>query len=94
MDTSGKRTEWQALDAVAAGNRRWWNGHTMSYDWNDTVPGEKFSPGWYDEIDRRFIEAAGLFAHDRVPFDRIIPFETLRTAPSSRSAAAWVCTAN
>lgn len=78
MDSSDKRTGRLGLEAVAAGNRRWWTGHTMSYDWHDTVPAEKFSAAWYDEIDRRFIDAARLFAHDRAPFDRIIPFETLK----------------
>jgi 2-polyprenyl-3-methyl-5-hydroxy-6-metoxy-1,4-benzoquinol methylase len=77
MDISDKRTERQALDAVALGNRRWWTGHTMSYDWNDPVAAEKFSAAWFDEIDSRFIDAARLFAHDRIPFDRIIPFERL-----------------
>jgi hypothetical protein len=43
MDTSDKRTERQALDAVALGNRRWWTGHTMSYDWKNPVAAEKFS---------------------------------------------------
>jgi len=37
MDTSDKRTERQALDTVAEGNRRWWTDHTMSYDWNDAI---------------------------------------------------------
>ena len=78
MDISDKRTERQTLDAVALGNRRWWTGHTMSYDWNDPVGAEKFSAAWFDEIDRRFIDAARLFAHDGTPFDRIIPFDRLK----------------
>jgi 2-polyprenyl-3-methyl-5-hydroxy-6-metoxy-1,4-benzoquinol methylase len=78
MDTSDKRTERQALDAVALGNRRWWTGHTMSYDWKNPVAAEKFSAAWFDEIDRRFIDAARLFAPERTPFDRIIPFERLK----------------
>jgi 2-polyprenyl-3-methyl-5-hydroxy-6-metoxy-1,4-benzoquinol methylase len=78
MDTSDKRTERQALDAVALGNRRWWTGHTMSYDWRNPVAAEKFSAAWFDEIDRRFINAARLFAHERTPFDRIIPFDSLK----------------
>lgn len=78
MDSPDKRTERQSLDAVALGNRRWWTDHTMSYDWHDTVAAEKFSKGWFDEIDRRFVDAARLFAHDQAPFDRIIPFAELR----------------
>ena len=78
MDTSDKRTERQELDAVSAGNRRWWTGHTMSYDWSDKIAAEKFSAAWFDEIDRRFVHDARLFAHDRSPFDRIIPFDGLK----------------
>lgn len=82
MDSPDKRTERQSLDAVAKGNRRWWTDHTMSYDWHDTVAAEKFSCAWFDEIDRRFVDAARLFAHengnDRTPFDRIIPFDALK----------------
>ena len=75
---SNKRTQLQALDAVAQGNRRWWTEHTMSYDWHDPVGEEKFSAAWFDEIDRRFIGAARLFAHGQAPFDRIIPFDSLK----------------
>ena len=82
MDGPDKRTERQSLDTVALGNRRWWTDHTMSYDWNETVAAEKFSRAWFDEIDRRFVDAARLFAHeegnDRTPFDRIIPYAALR----------------
>lgn len=78
MDYSDKRTGRQTLDAVQDGNRRWWTDHTMSYDWNDAVAVEKFSAAWFDEIDRRFTDAARLFAHDKTPFDRIIPFTALK----------------
>ena len=50
----------------------------MSYDWKQKIGTNRFSREWFDEIDRRFIHAARLFAHDRLPFDRIIPFERLR----------------
>jgi 2-polyprenyl-3-methyl-5-hydroxy-6-metoxy-1,4-benzoquinol methylase len=78
MDISDKRTQQQALDVVALGNRRWWTEHAMSYDWTDAVRAERFSAAWFDEIDRRFIDAARLFAHDQAPFDRIIPFDSLK----------------
>jgi 2-polyprenyl-3-methyl-5-hydroxy-6-metoxy-1,4-benzoquinol methylase len=52
----------------------------MSYDWRDEVRSERFSLGWFDEIDRRFLHAARLFATEREPFDRLIPFQTLRGA--------------
>ena len=49
----------------------------MSYDWHDQVSMERFSPAWFDAIDARFIQAARLFATNRQPFDRIIPFDRL-----------------
>jgi 2-polyprenyl-3-methyl-5-hydroxy-6-metoxy-1,4-benzoquinol methylase len=65
------------IEKSQLGNRQWWTDQTMSYDWKDTVKKERFSEAWYDDIDRRFIHAARLFAHDKAPFDRIIPFERL-----------------
>jgi 2-polyprenyl-3-methyl-5-hydroxy-6-metoxy-1,4-benzoquinol methylase len=50
----------------------------MSYDWNEKIVAERFSEAWFDAIDRRFIHGARLFAHDKQPFDRIIPFDNLR----------------
>jgi 2-polyprenyl-3-methyl-5-hydroxy-6-metoxy-1,4-benzoquinol methylase len=66
------------IEKVQSGNRQWWTDHTMSYDWKDKVEKERFSEAWFAEIDRRFEHGARLFAHDRTPFDRIIPFEQLR----------------
>lgn len=67
----------QDVEQVQSGNRQWWTDHTMSYDWNDKVKTERFSAAWFDDIDRRFIYGARLFAHDSQPFDRIIPFEAI-----------------
>jgi 2-polyprenyl-3-methyl-5-hydroxy-6-metoxy-1,4-benzoquinol methylase len=50
----------------------------MSYDWTERIVTERFSAAWFDEIDRRFIHGARLFATNHVPFDRLIPFESLR----------------
>lgn len=78
MSTYIKRTAVdQDVEQVQSGNRQWWTDHTMSYDWNDKVEAERFSAAWFDEIDHRFIYGARLFAHDRQPFDRIIPFEAI-----------------
>ncbi|MEP7031689.1 MAG: class I SAM-dependent methyltransferase [Pseudolabrys sp.] len=87
MDYSEKRTDRQDLEAVQAGNRRWWTDHTMSYDWNDKIGAEKFSRAWFDDIDSRFIEGARLYGHDQTPFDRIIPFAAL----SGKSALEIGC---
>jgi 2-polyprenyl-3-methyl-5-hydroxy-6-metoxy-1,4-benzoquinol methylase len=60
-----------------AGNKSWWTENTMSYDWKDKVARAEFSREWFDEIDTRFIDAARHFAHDKQPFDKIIPFEAI-----------------
>ncbi len=79
MQVDEKRVTSEAdLEKIQLGNRQGWTDQTMSYDWKDKVKKERFSEAWYDEIDRRFIHAARLFAHDKAPFDRIIPFERLQ----------------
>ena len=61
-------------ETVQEGNRHWWTRNTMSYDWKDGIALEKYSLPWFEEIDSRFIKAARLFATDKTPFDKIIPF--------------------
>jgi len=78
MDDSEKRTRQLPPSDVQEGNRRWWTANTMSYDWRGEIVHPRFSLEWFDEIDRRFIHAARLFATDRTPFDRIIPLDQLR----------------
>jgi 2-polyprenyl-3-methyl-5-hydroxy-6-metoxy-1,4-benzoquinol methylase len=73
-----RRTAESEVEKIQIGNRRWWTDQTMSYDWTDKVQQERFSAAWFDEIDRRFIHGARLFAHDKAPFDKIIPFERLQ----------------
>lgn len=66
------------LHDVQRGNERWWTDHTMSYDWNEKIQTERYTKEWFDEIDKRFIHGARLFAHDKSPFDKLIPFDALR----------------
>ena len=77
-DLVQKRTGAMVLEAIQSGNRRWWSANTMSYDWKDRVPAPRFSAEWFDEVDRRFIHGARLFATVNRPFDRLIPFDGLR----------------
>jgi 2-polyprenyl-3-methyl-5-hydroxy-6-metoxy-1,4-benzoquinol methylase len=72
-----KRIEALAPDAVQRGNLTWWTRNTMSYDWRNRVQGERFSREWFDEIDRRLVFGARLFATSEAPFDQVIPFEKL-----------------
>ena len=73
-----KRSGDIGLSSVQDGNRRWWTDNTMSYDWHEKVGHEPYSAAWFEEIDRRFVYGARLFAHDKRPFDRIIPFERIK----------------
>ena len=73
-----KRQQEQPSSEVQASNRQWWTVNTMSYDWNEKISAERFSADWFDEVDRRFIFAHRLFAHDERPFGRIIPFDAIR----------------
>jgi len=66
------------IEEIQVDNQQWWTKQTMSYDWKDKVVPERFSAAWFDEIDRRFIFGARLFAHKDTPFDRIIPFDRLK----------------
>jgi hypothetical protein len=63
-----KRRETDALTEVQAANQLWWTKNTMSYDWNQATGIEKFSTPWFDEIDKRFVASANLFAHGLHPF--------------------------
>lgn len=75
-----KRTASLPVDSVQQGNKKWWTDNTMSYDWHNEIGAERFSTGWYDAIDERFIGAAHLYGTDQRPFDRIIPFDQLKGA--------------
>jgi 2-polyprenyl-3-methyl-5-hydroxy-6-metoxy-1,4-benzoquinol methylase len=78
MRADYKRKEQDDMVSVQAGNKQWWTEQTMSYDWKGRIGSEKFSLQWYNEIDRRFIFAARLFAHKTFPFDEIIPFPRIK----------------
>jgi 2-polyprenyl-3-methyl-5-hydroxy-6-metoxy-1,4-benzoquinol methylase len=75
-----KRSSDLPVGAVQEGNRCWWTDNTMSYDWHGEIAIPRFSSEWFDAIDRRFVDAAHLYATDRRPFDRIIPFDRLAGA--------------
>lgn len=45
----------------------------MTYDWGGTVAAEPMSSEWFDEIDRRWLEASFPYTSENRPFDRIMP---------------------
>jgi 2-polyprenyl-3-methyl-5-hydroxy-6-metoxy-1,4-benzoquinol methylase len=73
-----QRKDFTPFESLQSGNRTWWTANTMSYDWKEKVKQERFTLSWFDEVDRRFFHAARLFATTTQPFDRIIPFSSLK----------------
>jgi 2-polyprenyl-3-methyl-5-hydroxy-6-metoxy-1,4-benzoquinol methylase len=60
-----------------SGNQQWWTDNTMSYDWKDSIASEKYSAGWYDEIDQRFLFGARLFNASTNPFTPLMGLDQL-----------------
>jgi SAM-dependent methyltransferase len=72
-DSDSQAQQWQVE------NREWWEAHPMRYDWNEAIGSDEYTESFFDEIDRRFFEAAEVFfpPKDGKPFDRIIPYERI-----------------
>ncbi len=76
-----KRTDNLTPSAVQEGSRQWWSRNPMTYDWHRTLRDvAPHTREWFDTIDERFLSGARLFATERRPFDRMIPFELLKGA--------------
>jgi 2-polyprenyl-3-methyl-5-hydroxy-6-metoxy-1,4-benzoquinol methylase len=52
----------------------------MAYDWAGELNLTRYCRDWFDAIDARFVHGSRLFATDRQPFDRLLPFEILASA--------------
>lgn len=66
-----------------AANKNWWEKNPMRYDWldgkPDKIPYPEFSKEFYLEIDRRFFANANEYLpSQKIPFDGLIDFESLR----------------
>ena len=72
-----KRRAGDALVGVQAGNYRWWDEHPMTYDWRGQSAARPLSREWFDDQDRLSVEAHGHFATERIPFDRLLPYDRL-----------------
>ena len=61
------------------GVQNWWEENPMTYDWRKTIPYEEGTLEFYQEIDRRFWQAAW-FAHKpgEEPFNRLVDYERVR----------------
>jgi ubiquinone/menaquinone biosynthesis C-methylase UbiE len=70
--TAEEAQSWQQV------NRAWWESHPMRYDWEAELGLKEFSREFYEEIDRRFFSEADKFLpRNKLPFDRLIPFDKL-----------------
>jgi 2-polyprenyl-3-methyl-5-hydroxy-6-metoxy-1,4-benzoquinol methylase len=73
MKLRDSRSYRQGLEDVQQGNLSWWSENPMTYDWHGEV---SLTPGtreWFDEIDRRFVNASRPYLTSQRPFDRIMP---------------------
>jgi 2-polyprenyl-3-methyl-5-hydroxy-6-metoxy-1,4-benzoquinol methylase len=67
------RSDPEVPDDVQHGNRSWWSANPMTYDWHSDVRLTKGSREWFEEIDRRFVDAGRPYLSSERAFDRIMP---------------------
>jgi ubiquinone/menaquinone biosynthesis C-methylase UbiE len=61
-------------------NKTWWEKNPMRYDWNEGVKHEEFSKPFYEEIDKRFLDASyEVMPWKKIPFDYYINFEDIKS---------------
>lgn len=73
-----KRDQEEPLDVVQSRNRTWWESTPMTYDWRRPSESAYESVAWFDEQDQRFLDNASFYATDAYPFDRFLPYASLR----------------
>jgi len=73
MKLLDSRSSRQTADDVQHGNRSWWSDNPMTYDWHGDIRLAPRTREWFDEIDRRFVEASRPYLTSQRPFDRIMP---------------------
>jgi len=73
MKYEDSRSQPQTPDDVQRGNRSWWSDNPMTYDWHGEIGLAPGTREWFDEIDRRFIDASRPYLTSQHPFDRIMP---------------------
>src|SRR2546423_1615359 len=71
--TPEQELQWQEA------NRTWWQLHPMRYDFSEKLEAEEFTREFYEEMDRRFFsDAATMISWNKLPFDSIINFGSLK----------------
>ena len=72
-DTPEEHCQWQDE------NRSWWESHPMRYDWKEKVDAKEFTKEFFAEIDSRFfLNAKEFMPWEKIPFDVLIDFDSLR----------------
>ena len=77
-----KPVQLPASDADASrwqgANKAWWEKTPMRYDWRDPIGSPPGTKPYYDEIDRRFLEATRQYMPWKShPFEQLIPYSKL-----------------
>jgi 2-polyprenyl-3-methyl-5-hydroxy-6-metoxy-1,4-benzoquinol methylase len=67
------RTLGQPIKEVQSENAAWWTNNPMTYDWHETLDRVPLTEPWFDEVDRRWIEASYPYLSANEPFDKIMP---------------------
>lgn len=73
MRFEDSRSDAQIPVDVQRGNRSWWSDHPMTYDWHGNINLARGTRAWFDEVDRRFVDASQPYFTSHRPFDRIMP---------------------
>ena len=75
MKLRDSRSHPQGLNDVQHGNLSWWSDNPMTYDWHGEISSTPGTREWFNEIDRRFVDASRPYLTAQRPFDRIMPDE-------------------
>jgi ubiquinone/menaquinone biosynthesis C-methylase UbiE len=60
-------------------NRSWWETHPMTYDWCGKINFPEFTKEFYLGLDKRFfLSAKEYMLWDKIPFDSLIDFNSLK----------------
>jgi 2-polyprenyl-3-methyl-5-hydroxy-6-metoxy-1,4-benzoquinol methylase len=73
MKFRDSRSDPQTVDDVQRGNRSWWSENPMTYDWHGNISLATGTRDWFEEIDRRFVDASRPYLTSQRSFDRIMP---------------------
>jgi ubiquinone/menaquinone biosynthesis C-methylase UbiE len=70
---ASERSAWQAS------NKAWWEATPMRYDWREGLSEAPGSEGYFQEIDRRFLDSVRKYMPWRKrPFETLIDFDRIR----------------